>query len=75
MARDLTDLDVAALMLDGFNFGAHCWWASWPSAPMGPVGQVVAGAPSPAGRTGQGAGRLWLGDTENDTVVHRLCGL
>lgn len=36
MARDLTDLDVATLMVDGVNFAEHCCVVAWPSAPMEP---------------------------------------
>ena len=56
MARDLSELKVAALMIDGVNFAEHCCVV------------VLAicgdGTKVPVG--------LWLGDTENKTVVTNL---
>lgn len=56
MARDLSELDVAVLMVDGVHFAEHCC--------------VVALAVTPDG-TKVPVG-LWLGDTENKTVVTHL---
>ena len=56
MARDLSELEVAALMVDGVHFAEHC--------------AVVALAISADG-TKVPVG-LWLGDTENTTVVTDL---
>ena len=56
MSRDLTDLDVAVLMVDGEHFSDYCCV----------VALVITtdGAKVPVG--------LWLGDTENKTVVTHL---
>jgi transposase-like protein len=56
MARDLSDLDVAVLMVDGVNFAEHCCV----------VALVITtdGTKVPVG--------LWLGDTENKTIVTAL---
>ena len=56
MARDLTDLDVVALMVDGVHFAEHCCVVA---LAIGADGTKV-----PVG--------LWLGDTENKTVVTHL---
>ena len=56
MARDLTELDAAVLMVDGVHFAEHCCV----------VALVVTadGTKVPVG--------LWLGDTENKTIVTAL---
>jgi putative transposase len=56
MARDLSDIDVAALMIDGFNLADQ----------MMTVAMIidVEGNKTPVG--------LYLGDTENSTVVSAL---
>ncbi len=56
MARDLSELKVAALMIDGVHFAEHCCV----------VALVITsdGTKVPVG--------LWLGDTENKTVVTHL---
>jgi putative transposase len=56
MSRDLSDLDVAVLMVDGEHFSDHCCV----------VALVITtdGTKVPVG--------LWLGDTENKTVVTHL---
>jgi transposase-like protein len=56
MARDLSELKVAALMIDGVHFAEHCCV----------VALVITsdGTKVPVG--------LWLGDTENKTVVTAL---
>ncbi|MGC8511405.1 MAG: IS256 family transposase, partial [Acidimicrobiales bacterium] len=56
MARDLSDLKVVALMIDGVHFAEHCCV----------VALVITsdGTKVPVG--------LWLGDTENKTVVTHL---
>jgi putative transposase len=56
MARDLTELNVAAVMIDGVHFAEHCCV----------VALVITsdGTKVPVG--------LWLGDTENKTVVTAL---
>jgi putative transposase len=56
MARDLTDLEVAALMVDGVNFAEHCCVVA--------LAICSDGTKVPVG--------LWLGDTENKTVVTHL---
>lgn len=56
MARDLSELDVAALMLDGVNFAEHCCVVA--------LAICADGTKVPVG--------LWLGDTENKTVVTHL---
>lgn len=56
MARDLSDLDVVALMLDGVNFAEHCCVVA--------LAICADGTKVPVG--------LWLGDTENKTVVTHL---
>lgn len=56
MARDLTDLDVATLMVDGVNFAEHCCVVA--------LAVCADGTKVPVG--------LWLGDTENKTVVTHL---
>ena len=56
MARDLSDLDVVALMLDGVNFAEHCCVVA--------LAICADGTKVPVG--------LWLGDTENKTVVTAL---
>lgn len=56
MGRDLTDLDVVALMIDGVNFAEHCCVVA--------LAVTTDGAKVPVG--------LWLGDTENKTVVTHL---
>lgn len=56
MARDLTDLDVAALMVDGVNVTEHCCVVA--------LAICADGTKVPVG--------LWLGDTENKTVVTHL---
>jgi transposase-like protein len=56
MARDLSELDVAALMVDGVNFSEHCCVVA--------LAICSDGTKVPVG--------LWLGDTENKTVVTHL---
>lgn len=56
MARDLSELDVVALMLDGVNFAEHCCVVA--------LAICADGTKVPVG--------LWLGDTENKTVVTHL---
>ncbi len=56
MARDLADLDVVALMLDGVTFAEHCCVVA--------LAICADGTKVPVG--------LWLGDTENKTVVTQL---
>ena len=56
MARDLTALDVVALMIDGVHFAEHCCVAA--------LAITADGTKVPVG--------LWLGDTENKTVVTAL---
>ena len=56
MSRDLSDLDVAALMVDGVNFAEHCCVVA--------LAICADGTKVPVG--------LWLGDTENKTVVTHL---
>ncbi len=56
MARDLTGLEVAALMVDGVNFAEHCCVVA--------LAICTDGTKVPVG--------LWLGDTENKTVVTHL---
>jgi transposase-like protein len=56
MARDLADLDVVALMVDGVNFAEHCCVVA--------LAICADGTKVPVG--------LWLGDTENKTIVTQL---
>ena len=56
MARDLGDLDVAALMIDGISFADHTCVVA--------LAVTADGTKVPVG--------LWLGDTENATVVRSL---
>lgn len=56
MARDLTDLDVAVVMIDGVYFAEHCCVVA--------LAITTDGTKVPVG--------LWLGDTENKTVVTHL---
>ena len=56
MARDLTALPVAALMIDGVHFAEHCCVVA--------LAVTCDGTKVPVG--------LWLGDTENKTVVTHL---
>lgn len=56
MARDLSDLDVVALMIDGVHFAEHCCVVA--------LAVTSDGTKVPVG--------LWLGDTENKTVVTHL---
>lgn len=56
MARDLSDLEVAVLMVDGVNFAEHCCVVA--------LAVTTDGTKVPVG--------LWLGDTENKTVVTHL---
>jgi putative transposase len=56
MARDLGDLEVVALMIDGVNFAEHCCVVA--------LAICADGTKVPVG--------LWLGDTENKTVVTHL---
>jgi putative transposase len=58
MARDLTELDVVALMLDGVHFAEHCCVVA--------LAILADGTKVPVG--------LWLGSTENKTVVTALLG-
>jgi putative transposase len=56
MARDLTELEVVALMIDGVHFAEHCCVVT--------LAILADGTKVPIG--------LWLGDTENKTVVTHL---
>lgn len=56
MSRDLSELDVAVLMVDGVNFAEHCCVVA--------LAVATDGTKVPVG--------LWLGDTENKTVVTHL---
>jgi transposase-like protein len=56
MARDLSELEVAVLMLDGEHFAEHCCVVA--------LAITTDGTKIPVG--------LWLGDTENKTVVTHL---
>lgn len=56
MARDLTDLRVAAMMIDGIIFAEQCCVVA--------LAICADGTKVPVG--------LWLGDTENKTVVTNL---
>jgi putative transposase len=56
MARDLSDLAVAALMVDGVHFAEHCCVVA--------LAICTDGTKVPVG--------LWLGDTENKTIVTHL---
>ena len=56
MARDLSELDVAALMVDGICFADSCCVVA--------LAITADGTKVPVG--------LWLGDTENATVVRSL---
>ncbi len=56
MARDLGELDVAVLMIDGEHFAEHCCVVA--------LAITHDGTKIPVG--------LWLGDTENKTVVTHL---
>ena len=56
MSRDLSELDVAVLMVDGVNFAEHCCVVA--------LAVTTDGTKVPVG--------LWLGDTENKTVVTHL---
>lgn len=56
LSRDLSDLEVAVMMLDGVIFAEHCCVAA--------LAITRDGAKVPVG--------LWLGDTENKTVVKAL---
>jgi putative transposase len=56
MARDLSELEVAALMVDGVNFAEHCCVVA--------LAICADGTKVPVG--------LWLGDTGNKTVVTHL---
>lgn len=56
MARDLTGLDVVVLMVDGVHFAEHCCVVA--------LAITSDGTKVPVG--------LWLGDTENKTVVTHL---
>lgn len=56
MGRDLSELELAALMLDGVHFGEACCVVA--------LAITVDGTKVPVG--------LWLGDTENKTVVTHL---
>jgi putative transposase len=56
MSRDLSTLEVAALMVDGVNFAEHCCVVA--------LAICTDGTKVPVG--------LWLGDTENKTVVTHL---
>jgi hypothetical protein len=53
MSRDLSELDVAVLMIDGEHFAEHCCVVT--------LAITTDGTKVPVG--------LWLGDTENKTVV------
>jgi transposase-like protein len=56
MSRDLSELELAALMLDGVHFAGQCCVVT--------LAITVDGTKVPVG--------LWLGDTENKTVVTAL---
>ena len=56
LARDLTDLHVAVLMVDGITIAEHCCVVA--------LAILADGTKLPVG--------LWLGDTENTTVVTHL---
>jgi putative transposase len=56
MARDLSELEVVALMIDGVHFAEHCCVVA--------LAILSDGTKVPIG--------LWLGDTENKTVVTHL---
>ena len=56
MARDLGEVEVVALMLDGVHFAEHCCVVA--------LAICADGTKVPVG--------LWLGDTENKTVVTHL---
>jgi putative transposase len=56
MSRDLADLDVVALMVDGVNFAEACCVVA--------LAITADGTKVPVG--------LWLGDTENKTIVTAL---
>jgi len=56
LARDLTSLEVAVLMIDGIIFADHCCVVA--------LAITADGTKVPVG--------LWLGDTENTTVVTAL---
>jgi putative transposase len=56
MARDLSELAVAVLMVDGVHFAEHCCVVA--------LAICADGTKVPVG--------LWLGDTENKTVVTHL---
>jgi putative transposase len=56
MARDLSEVTVAALMIDGVHFAEHCCVVA--------LAICTDGTKVPVG--------LWLGDTENKTVVTNL---
>jgi transposase-like protein len=56
MSRDLSELEVVALMLDGVHFAEQCCVVA--------LAITVDGTKVPVG--------LWLGDTENKTVVTAL---
>lgn len=56
MARDLSELDVAVVMIDGEHFAEHCCVVA--------LAITADGTKVPVG--------LWLGDTENKTVVTHL---
>ncbi|HEV2809402.1 MAG TPA: IS256 family transposase [Acidimicrobiales bacterium] len=56
MARDLSELAVAALMVDGVHFAEHCCVVA--------LAICADGTKVPVG--------LWLGDTENKTIVTQL---
>ena len=58
MARDLSDLDVAVLMIDGLDVAGSCVVVA--------LVITAEGTKVPVG--------LWLGDTENKTVVTALLG-
>jgi putative transposase len=58
MARDLTELEVVALMIDGVHFAEHCCVVA--------LAILADGTKVPIG--------LWLGSTENKTVVTALLG-
>ena len=56
MARDLSELNAAVLMVDGVHFAEHCCVVA--------LAVTTDGTKVPVG--------LWLGDTENKTVVTHL---
>jgi len=56
MARDLTELSVAVMMIDGVNFAEQCCVVA--------MAICTDGTKVPVG--------LWLGDTENKTIVTNL---